>query len=79
MSREKHTAITAASDRRQRLTDKVIESNERRNETQHQQSVEDDLERRMRGALIDVYRALAGDGARETDYAEVELVSDLIH
>lgn len=79
MSREKRTAIAAASDRRQRMTDKGIESDERRDETKHQQSVEDDLERRMRGALDDVYRALSGEDERESDYAEVDLVSDLIH
>ena len=53
------------------------QSDERHGAATHQQKIEDELERQMRSALIDAYRALAGE--EEADHTDVELVSTLIH
>ncbi|MGI9104763.1 MAG: hypothetical protein ACR2G4_00790 [Pyrinomonadaceae bacterium] len=79
MTREKRAATTVAS-RRQRLTDEDVELNERQKAAERQRTIDEDLESRMRSALVDVYRALAGEGdGNESEYADIELVNELIH
>ena len=79
MTRGKRTATNAA-DNRQSSPEKEEEQAERRSAARGQRAIEVDLERRMRRALIDVRRALAGEDEEcGRDYREVELASDLIH